>query len=75
MSRHYCGLTGCGVERVGDRCDECGAPWSAHREIDAAWCGGFVRCGRGDRDHGHLCDREPGHAGPHHTAGCDGGAT
>lgn len=73
MSRHYCGLTGCGVERVGDRCDECGAPWSAHREIDAATCGSFAPCPSGT--HGHHCTLAPGHTGAHHTAGCDGGAT
>lgn len=73
MTRHYCGRTGCGVERVGDRCEECGAPWSSHREIDATTCGAFVGCPRGT--HGHHCILAPGHAGPHHTAGCDGGAT
>lgn len=87
MIRYYCGRTGCGIDAEGDRCDECGAPWSMHREIDAATCGGFAPCpsaeivadpaipGRRLAVHGHHCDLAPGHAGPHHTAGCDRGAT
>lgn len=72
MRRYYCWPTGCGVDGVGDRCEECGALWSTHREIDATLCGSFVRCGRCDRDHDHHCDLAPGHAGAHHTAGCGG---
>lgn len=87
MRRYYCWPTGCGVDGVGDHCEECGRIWSAHREIDATWCGCFVGCpdapqrpdpicaGRTIADHGHHCDLAPGHEGPHHTAGCDRGAT
>ncbi len=44
MKRYYCWPVGCAVDGVGDHCEECGRIWSAHREIDATWCGYFVGC-------------------------------
>ena len=84
MTRRYCGIVGCGIdESEGDRCPECGASWSVHREIDAATGGAFTPCpdaperrdpalpGRQPRDHGHHCDLAPGHAGEHRARGCE----
>ena len=84
MTRRYCGIVGCGIdESEGDRCPECGASWSVHREIDAATGGAFTPCpdaperrdpampGRQLRDHGHHCELAPGHAGEHRARGCE----
>ena len=69
MIRRYCGIVGCGIDAEGDRCPECGAPWSKHREIDATRCGAWTRCANCGR--GHHCELAPGHAGEHRTRGCE----
>lgn len=63
MTRRYCGRVGAAFDFPdGERCPECG--YDQHQAVST--CFRFVDCDgceEKNRDHGHPCLREPGHAG------------
>lgn len=65
--RRYCWRAGLVVESAdGEKCPECNSV--DHRPVEPAGsCGAFSACGP---DHGHPCEREAGHDGPHECAPC-----